>query len=196
MVRNRRFRQHLPVPDSDKNFLISPPGSPPVGWEQIREDPPNIDTLAEDLARALQSLTTSDDNDDDMGASTDTNNHSEAGRIYGEDSLRDTGSPALCSSPRLASPRDTLIIPHMRTPSGNLPSVLVSNIDFDDDASSSRTGTAGLSIAQAFSIQRGRQAPGPISNVKATVESMQGGFQFPPSSAPRIDRTPRPPIAY
>lgn len=46
----------LSVPSTDKNFLISPPGSPPVGWEPIREDPPNTDTLAEDLMRALGEL--------------------------------------------------------------------------------------------------------------------------------------------
>ncbi|KAN0062232.1 hypothetical protein ACQY0O_005413 [Thecaphora frezii] len=46
----------LSVPSTDKNFLISPPGSPPVGWEPIREDPPNRDTLAEDLMRALGEL--------------------------------------------------------------------------------------------------------------------------------------------
>ncbi|BGP22562.1 hypothetical protein Rt10032_c08g3431 [Rhodotorula toruloides] len=32
---------HLEVPSSGKNFLISPPGSPPVGWEQVEEDQPN-----------------------------------------------------------------------------------------------------------------------------------------------------------
>ncbi|BGP13600.1 hypothetical protein JCM10213_007776 [Rhodosporidiobolus nylandii] len=31
----------LTVPSSGKNFLISPPGSPPVGWSQAEEEPPN-----------------------------------------------------------------------------------------------------------------------------------------------------------
>ncbi|KAE8213067.1 hypothetical protein CF327_g3367 [Tilletia walkeri] len=46
----------LAVPTTDKNFLISPPGSPPVGWEPIKEDPPNRDTLAWDLIKALGDL--------------------------------------------------------------------------------------------------------------------------------------------
>jgi hypothetical protein len=36
-----------PVPE--QNFLISLPGSPPVGWEQTQEVPPNDVHLAEDL---------------------------------------------------------------------------------------------------------------------------------------------------
>ncbi|KXN91958.1 hypothetical protein AN958_11018 [Leucoagaricus sp. SymC.cos] len=47
---------YLQPPVSDKNFLISPPGSPPVGWESIREDPPNAAPLAEDLMEALKKL--------------------------------------------------------------------------------------------------------------------------------------------
>ena len=45
-----------PVPERD--FLISPPGSPPVGWEQQVEGRPNTDTLAQDLIEALQKLST------------------------------------------------------------------------------------------------------------------------------------------
>ncbi|KAI6009501.1 Calcipressin-domain-containing protein [Pisolithus orientalis] len=48
--------QFLKPPPLEKNFLISPPGSPPVGWEQIREDPPNSVALAEDLVAALNKL--------------------------------------------------------------------------------------------------------------------------------------------
>ncbi|TBU41355.1 Calcipressin [Dichomitus squalens] len=47
---------YLRPPANEKNFLISPPGSPPVGWEQIREDPPNATPLAHDLITALRKL--------------------------------------------------------------------------------------------------------------------------------------------
>lgn len=46
----------LKPPAVEKNFLISPPGSPPIGWEQIKEDPPNSTPLAEDLIQALRKL--------------------------------------------------------------------------------------------------------------------------------------------
>lgn len=182
-VRNRRpTNVHLPVPDTDKNFLISPPGSPPVGWESIREDPPNATTLADDLAKALESLASSrEGSDDDVeeGPSDQSQNSRDA-------------EPRTPLSP-LRSPRDTLIVPHRRTDSGNLPSVLVSDTDVDEAPVQS---TNGLSIEQAFSIQRRTptsRPPGPISNVKATVESMQDSFTFP-STGSRIDRTPRPPL--
>ncbi|EJD48716.1 Calcipressin-domain-containing protein [Auricularia subglabra TFB-10046 SS5] len=47
---------HLAPPRLEKNFLISPPGSPPVGWEQAVEDPPNATPLAADLIHALTRL--------------------------------------------------------------------------------------------------------------------------------------------
>ncbi|KAF8968268.1 Calcipressin-domain-containing protein [Flammula alnicola] len=52
---------YLKPPPIEKNFLISPPGSPPVGWEQIKEDPPNVAPLAEDLIQALRKLQTHDE---------------------------------------------------------------------------------------------------------------------------------------
>ncbi|CAA7260851.1 unnamed protein product [Cyclocybe aegerita] len=52
---------YLQPPAIEKNFLISPPGSPPVGWEQIQEDPPNATPLAEDLIMALRKLKTFED---------------------------------------------------------------------------------------------------------------------------------------
>ncbi|KAH9842473.1 Calcipressin [Rhodofomes roseus] len=47
---------YLRPPEHEKNFLISPPGSPPVGWEPIREEPPNPTPLADDLIVALKKL--------------------------------------------------------------------------------------------------------------------------------------------
>ena len=48
--------QHLHAPESKKLFFISPPPSPPHGWEVKDEEPPNAQVLAEDLAQALSKL--------------------------------------------------------------------------------------------------------------------------------------------
>jgi len=48
--------QHLQAPKSQKLFFISPPPSPPHGWEVRDEAPPNKEVHAEDLASALSRL--------------------------------------------------------------------------------------------------------------------------------------------
>ena len=48
--------QHLHAPKSQKLFFISPPPSPPHGWQMKDEEPPNKDVHAEDLATALAKL--------------------------------------------------------------------------------------------------------------------------------------------
>ncbi|KAL0567143.1 hypothetical protein V5O48_014842 [Marasmius crinis-equi] len=48
--------RYLQPPEIERNFLISPPGTPPVGWEPIQEDPPNSTPLADDLIAALKNL--------------------------------------------------------------------------------------------------------------------------------------------
>ncbi|GAN10894.1 calcipressin [Mucor ambiguus] len=44
----------LQVPQFQRNLLISPPGSPFDGWEQIEEDAPNQAVLASDLMHAAE----------------------------------------------------------------------------------------------------------------------------------------------
>jgi hypothetical protein len=48
--------EHLALPDAGKLFFISPPPSPPHGWEMKLEDAPNKMVHAEDLAEALAKL--------------------------------------------------------------------------------------------------------------------------------------------
>lgn len=48
--------EHLALPDAGKLFFISPPPSPPHGWEMKMEDAPNKQVHAEDLAEALAKL--------------------------------------------------------------------------------------------------------------------------------------------
>ncbi|KAH8677350.1 putative calcineurin binding protein [Xylariales sp. PMI_506] len=48
--------QHLALPDAGKLFFLSPPPSPPHGWETKLEDAPNKQVHAEDLAAALAKL--------------------------------------------------------------------------------------------------------------------------------------------
>lgn len=51
-----REDHHLHPPSLGKLLFISPPPSPPLGWEIREEDPPNKDVHAEDLQKALASL--------------------------------------------------------------------------------------------------------------------------------------------
>ncbi|XP_055333149.1 calcipressin-1-like [Paramacrobiotus metropolitanus] len=53
LLLGRRNSDHLELPPLDKQFLISPPASPPVGWEPVHEGEPIIDY---DLLAALASL--------------------------------------------------------------------------------------------------------------------------------------------
>lgn len=52
--------EHLALPDAGKLFFISPPPSPPHGWEVRLEDAPNKQVHADDLAAALAKLRQTD----------------------------------------------------------------------------------------------------------------------------------------
>ena len=60
-------KKYLDKPDAGKLFFISPPPSPPVGWEMRNEDAPNKNTHADDLAAKLAALTAKMDHSVDDG---------------------------------------------------------------------------------------------------------------------------------
>ncbi|KAJ1982128.1 hypothetical protein H4R33_005094 [Dimargaris cristalligena] len=49
-------KDFLKLPQNERLWLISPPGSPPVDWAQEREDPPNAIHLHDELHAALVDL--------------------------------------------------------------------------------------------------------------------------------------------
>ncbi|KAI5307081.1 hypothetical protein KEM56_004802 [Ascosphaera pollenicola] len=49
-------KNHLELPPAAKLFFISPPPSPPAGWQVKNEDPPNKEVIASDLEVALRKL--------------------------------------------------------------------------------------------------------------------------------------------
>ncbi|OQV23414.1 putative Calcipressin-2 [Hypsibius exemplaris] len=53
LLLGRRNSDHLELPPLEKQFLISPPASPPVGWEPVHEGEPIIDY---NLVAALAAL--------------------------------------------------------------------------------------------------------------------------------------------
>ncbi|BGP45771.1 hypothetical protein JCM10450v2_001601 [Rhodotorula kratochvilovae] len=188
----------LEVPSSGKNFLISPPGSPPVGWEQIEEDAPNQRTFhdgdelddtefeelkkagggdderwADELTRALRFLSVEGGGDDDDEVED------------GDEAMDDVEQDPYSTS------TTQLVLPPAPLPSvGQLhgapdspaifrPAVTVSSPPPSHEASSPTSATA-------------TPPPGAskISSVKATIESMIRG-----DSNARITPTSRPPLA-
>lgn len=173
---------HLQVPKQTKNFLISPPGSPPVGWEPIEEEPPNTASLAHDLIAALTRLQQDQANGDDSFLDP-----SLATRPDGKQVLLDTERDHEVQQRRS----------HNRTNSGTLLVLL------EDTASNERGGDKTpeevveiLNPAHEMSSSRGTSPPrrmqrvpptaapppgfGSITSVRATVESMRTPMPPPP----------------
>ncbi|GAA5947192.1 hypothetical protein JCM3765_001567 [Sporobolomyces pararoseus] len=168
----------LSVPSTGKNFLISPPGSPPVGWEQIEEDAPNkqiwheedetepvdlnlgetfSEKWADELVRALRFLSV-DSGDGDENREEDTND--EGAELNGGYSSK----TQVILPPSTDSPRPAVVV---STPPVSSPP--------------SHTGTPPPGATR-------------ISSVKATIESMLvkkrsfGDLRNQPSSPSRSPR--------
>jgi len=141
---------HLQVPSNPRNQLISPPGSPPIGWEQTIEEPPNTKTLAADLIGALNKLQMSHVEDS-------------TGPRRTADGLEVLVSPG---PDRVDGPTVLLDDTHApSSPSIGVDEDIVETLSFEHEdygRVASRTG-------HRFNASRGI---GPISHVKATAASM------------------------
>jgi len=92
--------QHLQAPESKKMFFISPPPSPPQGWEMRNEDPPNAVVVAEDLASALAKLSW----EPKKGGGGSGEERDGSGKVGGEKTTM--GRPRSASSVVLFEPED------------------------------------------------------------------------------------------
>jgi Calcipressin len=129
-------KKYLERPDAGRLFFISPPPSPPVGWEMRHEDPPNKEVHADDLAMKLAKLTGK------MGGDT-TDGEDDVKMLYTKDELHKlkTSRPALAAndeqSPARLSPNvggrsrsSTLIYdPKAHGDSPGLPAVMLETED-------------------------------------------------------------------
>ncbi|KAM0753816.1 hypothetical protein T439DRAFT_353590 [Meredithblackwellia eburnea MCA 4105] len=152
----------LSVPALSRNFLISPPGSPPVGWEQTLEEAPNTQTLPEnpedetgmawgdELARALRYLSVS--SGDDGGDDLDRRRNGDEGDAIDVDENLDS------QQRRNASTTHTII------PSSAL----------DKDAPSITLSTPPTASTPFFGTATPPPEAPKITAVKATIESMLG----------------------
>lgn len=131
-------------PAHPRNFLVSPPGSPPEGWEPIVEDAPNGQTLAQDLIKALDAL--------QVDAAS-----AYRPRWLGADDEHTTDARALVEGDLI-----------LQTSSGFTVAVQAPELESQDVPSEQAEYIMAPSPAGVASLD--------ISQVKATVDSMQGQY--------------------
>jgi len=168
--------ERLPVPHATHNFLISPPGSPPVGWEQAAEEPPNTEALASDLISALKRLQITRERPMQNGIQLIMTPDD-----VDEDEEMDTDERPVGSRPGLT--------------------VFLEDADFNPDGPQD----GGETPVEGDGIFEGEMMRGGITRVKATMASFQlDSVSNPPSALAsgmstgtgRVARvpTPRPPV--
>jgi Calcipressin len=139
-------KKYLDRPDAGRLFFISPPPSPPVGWEVREEDPPNKDVVASDLAEALVKLSAKLHSGDDTAAAVDETpgDRDEKAKpplrvtapTPSSDASASKHSPAAgsASSAKNRSRSSTILYdPEIHGDSPALPAVMVEDTTMDDD---------------------------------------------------------------
>ncbi|CDH49383.1 predicted protein [Lichtheimia corymbifera JMRC:FSU:9682] len=116
----------LQVPQSEKNFLISPPGSPFADWKQKTESPPNTAVLASDLT-----FTTQDVVDDDL------ENFRLESPMSSDDEMEDVNATTTPTTPGKRS--SLMVIGCSGDADNQVPMITVQ--DWDGDAVTTSTGS-------------------------------------------------------
>ncbi|OQU97978.1 hypothetical protein CLAIMM_03825 [Cladophialophora immunda] len=139
-------KKYLDRPDAGRLFFISPPPSPPVGWEMKEEDPPNKHVHAEDLASKLEKLngklTSSPTNPDDSASEDDAKmqytaeglQRLKASRARAFSGVSAENSPTADASPKKHRSRSSTLIydPKAHGDSPALPAVMLEAEDESD----------------------------------------------------------------
>lgn len=192
----------LRVPELSRNFLISPPGSPPVGWEQSLEEAPNAQALPEDggwadeLSRALRFLSTGEGaegvvDEEDVGE---------------QNGAEDDGRPSttLLIPPSSTISRTSITVSTPSHPSASQPSSCtdtpppeapkIGNVKATIESMLGRKRSySDLGLGARKEATREEPPPGQLgAGGAATPGSLGGGLAMPRST---ITPTARPPIA-
>ncbi|KAK0513852.1 hypothetical protein JMJ35_003574 [Cladonia borealis] len=116
--------QHLKAPSLGKVLFISPPPSPPCGWEIREEEPPNKEIIAADLAKALAGLSGSGLSGSDLSGSGETGNGNNGEEKYSPMSEEERGELGLVGDGR--GRRGSLVYhPGLHGVKEDLPAVMV-----------------------------------------------------------------------
>lgn len=113
----------LEAPQLDKLFFISPPPSPPHGWQMRNEDPPNKEVHASDLAHALSKLRTDQPEPMNVDPATPVSITSD----------KRTGSWPLAGSQQRSRSSTIIYNPEDHGHSPNLPAVMVEDMSLPAD---------------------------------------------------------------
>ena len=133
-------KRYLERPDAGRLFFISPPPSPPIGWEMKHEEPPNKEVHAEDLADALARLGGKLSSGDNLGSGVDSSRavqYSKKELQAQHRKSKPAGGAAvenLTASPgRSRSSTVVIYDPGTHGDSSSLPAVMVEDFTADDD---------------------------------------------------------------
>ncbi|KAJ2347429.1 hypothetical protein IWW50_000723 [Coemansia erecta] len=176
----------LNVPEQEKLWLISPPGSPPIDWRQTRELPPNTMHLDHRLEAALQelglgqfTLNPAHISDDDSVAGDASPDHDIA-PLELDSAAQDEPNPLFVISQggvddsEPGSSSNSICEPGKDSRKGSAcatPTILIQNFDHED-------GAAGLQPDQNRSLTDRAPTPGLVSRTYTPTSLPPASFDM------------------